>query len=250
MSIPKNLELIGKLAKENGLSTPYVVGGAVRDLHLPGPTDLADVDITTGDEDAFKLAKLFADAVGKPLQGKHKEHFFVHHNEIKYDFSKDFKYPNIDELLKKKGIDNPTELQRETFSRDFTINTLLRTMDFSQERDLTGRGISDINARILACPVDCNISFGHDPRRILRAYHFKAKFGFGFSEDVRTAIQKNLVNLETINDRYAAEMINKILREDPTIIDEIIEVGILRHLPLTKYVTDLLINKGRVLDAI
>jgi len=250
MSIRTALSMMQKLADDNGISKPYVVGGTVRDYYLPGPIELADVDITTGSDDASSLAKLFADEIGKPLEGKNSDHYFVHYNDVKYDFSTNFRYPNIDALLKEKGINNPSELQKETFSRDFTINTLLRDTSFTKQLDLTGRGVSDINSRILTCPLSCELSMSSNPRRILRAYYFKAKYGFIFSEELKLAIAKTKSALETVNRRYASEMLNKIVREDENMIDILIENGVFNHVSLTKYVTDILIKKRKLVDVL
>lgn len=248
MTIRQSLQLLDQLAQTNGLARPYLVGGMVRDFHLGLPEHTVDIDITTGNHDAAKLAKLFAAKTGEHLHGE--EHFFVTRDSAKYDFSKDFSYPGIDVLLKEKGVEKPTDLQRETFSRDFTINSLLRSLDFQEEMDLTGRGISDIKNLLLVCPVDCDVSFRHDPRRILRAYHFKAKFGFKFSKQVADSIVKNRGLLSEIEDRYAGEMVNKIVRENDAMLDELIDSGILQQLKLTNFVTDLLLKRRKLLDVL
>lgn len=246
MTIRKSLKLMQELSEQNGLSKPYVVGGVPRNSILPGPFELSDVDITTGDEDVYKLATLFSKAIGKDLIQASDDHLLVVHNDVKYDFSKNFKYPNIDELLAEKGIKNPTDMQREAFSRDFTVNTIMFTPDFQKELDPTGRGIKDIKAMILECPVNCDISFQYDPKRILRAYYFRAKYGFAFSKNVADSISKNMSLLDNVNRRYSSEMINKILREEPEMLDELIEDGLIQHVPMTKYLTNLLIESRRL----
>jgi len=251
MNVQETLLVLDKLAVDNELSRPYVVGGMVRDHHLPGMHQIRDVDITTGDKDAGKLAKLFAKQTGKELQGKEEdEHYFVIVDGIKYDFSKDFKYPNIDKLLAARQVKKATDLQKETFSRDFTINTLLRTLDFREELDLTGRGWADIQNKILECPVDCDVSFVHDPKRILRAFYFKAKFNMKFSDNVRASINKNVKLLESISDRYASEMVNKTVKADPNIMAELIEMKVLQYIPLTKYITDTLLEQKKLLEVL
>lgn len=248
MSIRRSLLLLQKLAKDNGLSTPYIVGGVPRNAVIGGPHELTDIDITTGNNDIFRLAQLFADAVGKTAVSAADDHIVVHDNEVKYDFSKNFRYPNIDELLSAKGINNPTDMQREAYSRDFTVNTLMFSPDYKDEVDVTGRGRKDIQAKLLDCPVDCNISFKSDPKRMLRAYYFRAKYGFTFSENVRRALKRNLPMLESINRRYSAEMLNKILRESPEALGMLIEDGVLQYLPMTKLLGQRLVENKRLLE--
>ena len=52
---------IQKIAKLNGISTPFIVGGVPRDRILgikSNTSDISDVDITTGDDSSNKLAFL------------------------------------------------------------------------------------------------------------------------------------------------------------------------------------------------
>lgn len=250
MSIRRSLLLLQDLAKKNGLSTPYIVGGVPRNAVLGGPHELTDIDITTGDADVYNLAHLFAKEVGKSAVQADDNHIIVHDNEVKYDFSKNFKYPNIDELLAAKGINKPTDMQREAYSRDFTVNTLMFSPDYKDEVDVTGKARKDIQARILDCPVSCDVSFSSDPKRMLRAYYFRAKYGFQFSENVRRALKKYMPLLESINTRYSSEMLNKILRESPETLGMLIEDGALQHLPMTKLLSKRLVENKRLLEVI
>ena len=52
-------------------------------------------------------------------------HSSIFLGNLKIDFSSNFIVGNIDELLNNIGISNPTNMQREIFSRDFTCNSLL-----------------------------------------------------------------------------------------------------------------------------
>ena len=135
-------------------------------------------------------------------------------------------------------------------SRDFTVNALLLSLDFKQIVDVTGKGIEHLENGILACPLDCTLSFKESPNRILRAFYYKAKFGFKFDDSVSKAIKDNLDLLKTINARYASEMINSIVRADPSILEELIEIGALQKIPLTKYLTKVLLKNRRILDVI
>lgn len=247
MSIDKSLNIMKEIAKNNNLSEPYIVGGVPRNDLLEGTHEIHDIDITTGDDTVHELAKLFAESIGKePL--KHKDHFSVTHNDVRYDFSKNFRYPSIDDILEKKGIKNPTELQKESYSRDFYINTLIKPIGSNKIIDPTGRGKQDIENKLLECPVDCNLSFRMSPDRILRAFYFKNNYGFNFSDNVESAIKKNAKYLANVNPRHAKEMINKIVRENPNIIDELINYDILTYVPLTKYLTKVLLDRKRLLN--
>lgn len=85
----------------------------------------------------------------------------------------------------------PTELQREMFSRDFTVNTLLQPMDLSRKPfDPTGMALSDIGAKVLRTPVDPELTIGHDARRILRAIKLSLRFGFKIDQELGKAMLK------------------------------------------------------------
>lgn len=254
MSLVDTLLLMNGLAKQHNLDQPYVVGGLPRGIILAqyNPAlrseKIRDIDITTGSDDVHELAKVFANHTGGDLIEIAKNHYEVKYNGMLFDFSKNVKYPYIDDWLNQMGIDRPTNIQRETFSRDFTVNTLLLSLDFEKIIDMTERGRSDVANKILQCPLDCELSIRTDPKRILRAYWFKAKFGFEFSSELHMAIKTSLDYLESVNRRYASEMINKILRAKESLLEEMIADGTLKRLPMTKYVKDLLIKHKKILE--
>lgn len=244
---------LSDIAQQHHLSKPYVVGGVPRNIILRKfnphmSDDIRDVDITTGDDDIHKLARHFADREGGQLIKVDDRHFEVKYRGRIFDFSKNIRYPDIDRLLKDAGIAKGSDLQKETFSRDFTANALLLSPDFKHLLDLTGRGQKDIASKILTCPVDCHYALSFDPKRILRAYYFKAKYGFSFSDELHEAIIKLLPILPRVNRRYASEMINKILRADEGLLDDLIQDGVLKQLPMTRHVKDLLIRKKKLLE--
>lgn len=246
-------ELLGKiqqLAEENGLDTPYIVGGVPRDVTLKHKIEFNDFDITTGNKDVTKLASLFADSVGTSAKKLRDGHFQVVASGIKFDFSSNFMYKNIDKLLEEAAVDDIDDITRETYSRDFTINTLLMTLDMKNIIDITKKGFGHIQDGIIDCPLDCDLSFKSSPNRILRAFYYKAKFNFKFSDGVENSISKNLDLLPRIHPRYGGEILNSILKEDPKIIHELVERGVLHRMPLTKYVTRVLLENRRILDVL
>ena len=60
MSIRNVLISLKKIATDNSLSEPYIVGGLPRDKILNKSKLIQDVDITSGDESIHKLAQLAA----------------------------------------------------------------------------------------------------------------------------------------------------------------------------------------------
>jgi tRNA nucleotidyltransferase/poly(A) polymerase len=206
--------------------------------------DVHDIDITTGSQDVDVLAELFAEKLGVKVKDL-ADHKQVQVGDVTFDFSSNFIYDNIEE----HGITGG-DLEKETYSRDFTINSLLLPLDFARVVDPTNQGLKDLANGVLDCPIDCNLSFSASPNRMLRAFYYKAKYDLDFSDNVLGAIKNNLELLKEINVRYASGLINDIIREKPDMIDELIELGVLQKLPMTKYLTKVLLKKRKILDVI
>lgn len=256
MAFVDSLNSLLEVAIQNNLSTPYLVGGLPRNILLSksDPSlkkgSIRDVDITTGNFDVKPLAEAFAKKFGGELLQLEENHIEVKYRDVMYDFSKNIRYKDIDQWLYSENIRTPTDLQRETFSRDFTVNTVLMSLDFSKIIDLTGRGRKDIEDKILICPLNCELAIRTDPKRILRAYHLQAKYGFKFSEELKHAVSTSIDYVGTINRRYSSEMVNKILRENEQMLEILIADGILKRVPMTKHVKQLLIKHKRLLEII
>jgi tRNA nucleotidyltransferase (CCA-adding enzyme) len=171
MKLSELLKSLEKTAKEYNITVPYIVGGLPRDMAFNISNDIKDMDITTGDKNSFALAmaasRMWPETNFRTYDDGHSSLDF---NNIRLDFSNNFNLPNIEDVLKENGIKNPSDLEKEIYSRDFTINTLLQPMDLSKKPiDITKKAFSDIENKILRTPVDANLTIGYDPRRILRA---------------------------------------------------------------------------------
>jgi tRNA nucleotidyltransferase/poly(A) polymerase len=249
LTLEELLQILAVTAKEQGTATPYIVGGVPRNIVLDQLDEIKDIDITTGDSDVNVLAEAFALKLKKSLRttGKHKSLIY---GGVSFDFSTNFVYGNIEELVKEHNVKNPNDLTQETYSRDFTTNTLLLDLDLKSITDITGHGRLDTLNKILRCPVDCSTSFAHDPKRMLRAFHMRASYGFRLSDEVKDAIMKNASLLKTIKPQYSSQMLNNIARKNPDVLDELIEMGIMKDLPLTKYITEVLLSKRKILDVL
>ena len=250
MKLAELLEKLGEIAAQHDLGEPLICGGVVRDVQLGEIKELHDIDITTGREDVGQLADLFAAETGADTRTFPDGHKQVSLDGIQFDFSTNFTYDNLDELLDKAGvvIEDNDGLARETYSRDFTINALLMPLDFSRVIDPTGMGLDDLKAGVLRCPVDAGASFKASPNRIVRSYLHAAKFGFAFSPELELAIKENLDLLAGVNPRYAGEKFNEVLRINPNFLGRLIEDRIIEKIPHTKYITRELIKQRRLLD--
>jgi len=249
MTLKELLQILANIAKENKINTPYIVGGVPRNILLGKSEKIKDIDITTGNADSKKLAKLFAAKLNIPIieKGRNTE---LMYGEIKFDFSTNFIYGDMDNILLKKDIKNPSNLIKETFSRDFTTNTLLLDLNLAKILDLTGTGKADSISKILRCPVDCNIAFSYSPKRMLRAFVMKATYGYTFTDEVLAGIKRNKSLLELVSPKSASKLLNKILINDPEVINELVELGLMQFLPLTKDIIKTLLEQRKILDVL
>ena len=192
MRLSELLSSLDTIAKENKIQTPYIVGGLPRDRILGlAPDMVKDIDITTGDSSSSILASLVSAKWPNAMFRLYDDgHSSVDFKNIRLDFSNNFKIPGIVTELKGMGVKSPTELQKELFSRDFTINTLLQPMDLSKEPlDLTGSAMIDIKNKTIKTPINPELTIGYDPRRILRAIKLAIKLDFIIDKELEEAIE-------------------------------------------------------------
>ena len=182
---------IKRLAKDNGLSEPYIVGGLPRDKLLNRSRKVQDIDITSGDESIYKLAELTANTFKVVPMSFPDGHYQVYINGIKYDFSSNYNSPDVEYFLHKAGIKDPTHMQKELFSRDFTCNTLIIPLGMRKIMDPTGLALDDIQRKVLRTPLPPRITLRDDTKRVVRAIYLGAKLGFTVERDIIVWAQNN-----------------------------------------------------------
>ncbi|MDX1471913.1 MAG: hypothetical protein R3213_10485, partial [Flavobacteriaceae bacterium] len=144
-----------------------------------------------------------------------------------------------------------TPIKRELYSRDFTINTLLETLDFRSIYDITGEAIGDLQAGLIKCPIDPKITIGVDPRRILRAIKFAVKYDFKIEDNLKRVMLENKEKIQELPQKFVQDKMNEIVRFDDEVgIEMLIEFKLLPLVPLTKSISDLLVQKRKVLRAL
>lgn len=209
------LKEIQKIAEENDLSQPYVVGGLLRDKVMGIPKEIKDIDLTTGNADVLALSTMasieWPSATFRLFDDGHSSLQF---DNIQIDWSNNFNINNIENILKEMGIENPTDIQKEVYSRDFTINTLLLPTDMSGIQDLTGKGLEDCTNRVLRTPIAPEITIQSDPKRILRALRLQLKLNLTIEPELNRVLQENAELLKDVSDQYAKTQINKMLEID------------------------------------
>lgn len=250
MNLKELLAVLKGLAEQHSLKTPYICGGIPRDMLLDGLMNVNDIDITTGYKDVHVLADLFAKHLNVEPKIFKDGHRKVTFDKYTIDFSTNFVYANIDELLSDIGVKTDNLLVKETYSRDFTINTLLIPLDFSKIVDITKQGSNDCDNKLLRCPVNSASAFKASPNRIVRVFYYAAKYNLNISSELKEAIRANTNLLTDVSPKYATDKISQALDMRPELLDDLIDLGVLHKLPLTTDISDKLIRQKRLLDVL
>lgn len=235
MKLSKLLQTLERIAEEYEISTPYIVGGLPRDKAFGIIENVKDIDITTGDKGSFSLAlaanKVWPDAQFRTYDDGHSSLDF---KNIGIDFSNNFVIPNIE-----KEIKNPTDLEKEIYSRDFTINTLLQPMRLEKSLvDITNKGLDDIKNKILRTPINPELTIGHDPKRILRGIKLIIKFDLTPVPELEDVFIKYRGNISNMSTGSIKRQINQMLDIDSKkTIDLLSRYKLLPIIPLSRMMT-------------
>lgn len=219
MKLRQILEILHKISKIENTGKVYICGGIPRDKLIgEAKSKYNDLDITTGDASIKKLANQFAHLIGQKFEVKRHVakdgHISVDLGPLKVDFSSNFIIPDVENHLAKLGIAQPTDLQKEMFSRDFTCNSLLLDLNLKDIYDITGRGKEDIKNKIIKTCIDVDTTLRNKPQRIPRVYYVAAKLGFDVDSEIINWIKNNLPVFMMVETKYSLEKIMKAVEFD------------------------------------
>lgn len=210
MRLSELLLHIDNIAKRHKISKPFIVGGVPRDKLLGLEKYINDIDITTGDKSIHQLAKYINIYLNKQISSYKvmpNGYYSIKFGDISIDLSGNFIIPGIQFIFNKKL----TNMQKELFSRDFTCNTLLMTLDLKEILDLTEMGLRDIKSKIIRTNLPPQISLGYNNKAIIRVLYLSAKLNFSIDPKVLEWIKKNSFLIKNIPVGYSIAKINKAL---------------------------------------
>ena len=105
--------------------------------------------------------------------------------------------------------------QEDAMRRDATINALFYNLNESKVEDLTERGFSDMQNKIVRTPLEPFQTFKDDPLRVLRLIRFASRLGYRIHEDTEKAMQNDEISaalkLKISKERVGTEL-EKMLR--------------------------------------
>ncbi len=201
---------IGQTADEMEVEC-YLVGGYVRDLFLERPSK--DIDcVVVGSGIAV------AQALGKKLgRGAHVSVFRNfgtaqvkwHHTEVEFVGARRESYQRDS----RKPIVEDGTLEDDLDRRDFTINALAICLNQGRFGELVDRfdGLLDMEDRLIATPLDPDITFSDDPLRMMRCVRFATQLRFQIEEETQEALARNAERIKIISQERIIDELNKIM---------------------------------------
>jgi len=201
---------IGQTADEMGMEC-YLVGGYVRDLFLERPSkDIDCVVVGSG----IALAQALKKKLG------HRAHLSVFKNfgtaqlkagseELEFVGARRESYSHDS----RKPIVEDGTLEDDLDRRDFTINALAVCLNTERFGELIDRfdGLLDMEDRLIATPLDPDITFSDDPLRMMRCVRFATQLRFQIEDETQEALVRNAERIRIISQERIIDELNKIM---------------------------------------
>lgn len=238
MKLRELLHKLQEVQKKIGTSTPYICGGTPRDRFMGRLDNIADLDITTGDKSVDYLSQEFDielrkqyDVTRKTMEDGHSTIFV---GNLKMDFSSNFNVPGIENILTKMGIPNATDMQKEMFSRDFTCNALLLSIDLKNVIDPTKHGFQDIKNKVIRTCLDPQITLTSNRNRVIRAIYLSAKLGFDLDPSIIKFVRENPESVKISTEKVMQEKLVEAFKKDPERASQLItQMGLWNYIPIS-----------------
>lgn len=207
---------IGETADELGVEC-YVVGGYVRDLFLERPSkDIDCVVVGSG----IDLAQALKKKLGRGAHLSVFKNFGTAQLKVKDDNSA----PEIEvEFVgarresyshdSRKPVVEDGTLEDDLDRRDFTINALAVCLNKERFGELIDRfdGLLDMEDRLIATPLDPDITFSDDPLRMMRCVRFATQLRFQIEDETQEALVRNAERIKIISQERIIDELNKIM---------------------------------------
>lgn len=111
--------------------------------------------------------------------------------------------------------------EEDAFRRDATVNSLFFHLEKQEVVDLTGRGLQDLEARIMRTPLDPRQTFMDDPLRVLRFIRVGSKLGFTLDPEATRCMREEEIRraLDTMitRDRIGNELFKMMRDSNPMV---------------------------------
>ncbi len=222
---------IGETADELGVAC-YVVGGFVRDLFLERPSK--DIDCVVvgsgialaqalkkklGSKAHLSVFKNFGTAQlkvgGKEQEVGGKEQEVGSKSNLPWGIEVEFVGARRESYShdSRKPIVEDGTLEDDLDRRDFTINALAVCLNKERFGELIDRfdGLLDMEDRLIATPLDPDITFSDDPLRMMRCVRFATQLRFQIEDETQEALVRNAERIKIISQERIIDELNKIM---------------------------------------
>ncbi len=204
---------IGQTADEQGVEC-YVVGGYVRDLFLERPSK--DIDVVCVGS-GIELAKGVAKRLGRGANLSVFKNFGTaqvkyHREEVEFVGARRESYSHDS----RKPIVEDGTLEDDQQRRDFTINALAICLNNERFGELVDPfdGVWDMQDRIIATPLDPDVTFSDDPLRMMRCIRFATQLNFEIEPETFEALGRNRERIKIISGERIIDELQKIMASD------------------------------------
>jgi tRNA nucleotidyltransferase/poly(A) polymerase len=239
---------IARFCRNNYIRQPMIVGGAVRNIVLNQQNQVHDIDLTTNNSDVTRLAIGFAtenDIFFKVFKDMHVTCYIDLAPDL--DFSSNFISAKAVDFFKNTKYSDPKYY--EVISRDFTINTLHKSMFNNDIIDPLDCGVDDCNNKVLKCISSPEITFYDDPRRVYRVITMSSKFDLSIDGGIMDYVKKNVELYSSrnplISDSFILHEIEKAMdANEDRFLQLSFDTGLIKHIPLIGKFKDFIIKNN------
>ena len=186
----------------------FLVGGIVRDELLNRTNNDMDIVVDLPDG-GIRLAQfLYKKNIGSyPVIFERfgTAMIRINHHDVEFVMARKEFYMNKSRMPKVEV----GSLKDDAIRRDFTINALYRMINDSKILDLTGKGISDLQQKILRTTNNPILVFTEDPLRMMRAIRFAAQLNFLIDTAAWNAVLQEHQKLANISSERIRDELKK-----------------------------------------
>ena len=201
-----------------GVSTPYIVGGTVRDFLMGKESYDYDVAVKDFDEVVERLKEL-GYSVSEEAKSFRVVKVFL--DGGRYVDVAGFREEEYDMVSRKPKVAPAQTIEEDLARRDFTINAMA-----IEVRDVVGNrvrgvlidpfgGIEDLEGGVIRAVGSPVARFMEDPLRVLRAIRFAVKLGFEIDPETFEAIRALHGELRRVSAERIRDELEKMLLIDP-----------------------------------
>jgi len=208
----------------------YIVGGFVRDKFMGKVSNDLDIVVELPDGGINLAHFLYHKGISsRPVIFKRfgTAQVVINEHKIELVMTRKESY----KINNRKPDVKPGTIEEDIYRRDFTVNSLVMNFMNNNILDISGKGMPDIDAKIIRATSDPKVIFAEDPLRMMRAVRFAVQLGFSIEKKTLNGIVSNTQMLQHISrERIRDELIKILLSPAPAEgIKMMVDMGIMQY---------------------